>query len=416
MTEGKDYQMRIVVITDWFSEPMGYAENFLPKALAGLGHEVHVVTSNAQVYFNSGSYADTYAPFIGPPIVECGSKPLDGYTLHRLPHERWTRQPWKGQLYIRGLPRKLRELKPEIVQTFSVSCPTSWVAALCKPVLHYALFNASHVHASVWRDRTPRWAWMSRFPAADSAWLAGWFISRFSEKCFPISPDAARIVVEHYGVPARQVEICSLGVDDQLFRPPTTDAEMAIRKSMRESLGFSEGDIVCVYTGRFASGKGPDVLARAIDQLVGEGLPIRGLFVGLGAPADTALIRECRGCVIRPFVPTQQLPPYYWAADIGVWPKQESTSQLDAMACGLPVVLSNRVEVLERVEGNGLLYEEGSADDLARQIKSLMEPQIRATLSAVALRKVREQFSWRKIAERRLKAYAASRPASRHSR
>lgn len=401
--------MRIVVIADWFSEPMGYAENFLPKALATLGHEVHVVTSNAQVYFRSPSYADTYEPFIGPPIVACGSKQLDGYTLHRLPHGRWPLQPWEGILYIRGLPRKLRELKPEIVQTFSACSPTSWVAALCKPVLRYSLFNASHIHASVWHGKARRRAGLSWLPRLDLARLAGRFISRFSEKCYPISTDAARIVVEDFGVPIRQVEVCSLGVDDQLFRPPIGAAELAARKALRESLGFAEQEIVCIYTGRLAPGKGPEVLARAIDELVGEGLPFRGLFVGLGSPSDVARIRDCRGCVIRPFVPAQKLPPFYWAADIGVWPKQESTSQLDAMACGLPLVLSNRVEVLERVEGNGLLYEEGDHHDLARQIRLLADPQLRAQYSAVARRKVLEQFSWTGIAARRVQAYATSR-------
>jgi len=61
--------MRIVVVADWFSEKMGYSENCLPKALASLGHEVHLVTTEAQVYYNQPTYRATYEPFIGPPIV-----------------------------------------------------------------------------------------------------------------------------------------------------------------------------------------------------------------------------------------------------------------------------------------------------------------------------------------------------------
>jgi hypothetical protein len=52
--------MRIAIISDWFSEKMGYAENCLPKALASLGHEVHLITSNVQPYFNSPNYRETY--------------------------------------------------------------------------------------------------------------------------------------------------------------------------------------------------------------------------------------------------------------------------------------------------------------------------------------------------------------------
>ena len=81
--------MRIAIISDWFSEKMGYSENCLPKALAALGHEVHLVTSDAQVYFDSPFYAETYEPFIGPPVVPTGVRDHDGYVLHRLPHGRF---------------------------------------------------------------------------------------------------------------------------------------------------------------------------------------------------------------------------------------------------------------------------------------------------------------------------------------
>ncbi len=70
--------MRIVLISDWFAEKMGYAENCLPKALAALGHEVHLVTSIGQVYFNSPSYSATYEEFLGPAVVPAGVKAWDG--------------------------------------------------------------------------------------------------------------------------------------------------------------------------------------------------------------------------------------------------------------------------------------------------------------------------------------------------
>ena len=57
--------MRIVVITDWYSEKMGYIENCLPKTLAELGHNVHVVSSTAQVYYNDPFYEKTYAHYLG---------------------------------------------------------------------------------------------------------------------------------------------------------------------------------------------------------------------------------------------------------------------------------------------------------------------------------------------------------------
>ena len=62
--------MKIAVITSWFSESMGYSENFFPKALAALGHDVHVISSTAQVYFNSPMYEKTYRKHLGPAITQ----------------------------------------------------------------------------------------------------------------------------------------------------------------------------------------------------------------------------------------------------------------------------------------------------------------------------------------------------------
>jgi len=139
--------------------------------------------------------------------------------------------------------------------------------------------------------------------------------------------------------------------------------------------------------------------------LVAEGKAFRGLFVGSGTAKDVAAISHTPGCVVQPFVPTIDLPPYYWAADVGVWPKQESTSQLDAAACGLPLILSNQIKVLERVDESGLLFEEDNPYDLAQQIIRLSSPETRKRMGENGSQKVRSQISWVKIAQQRLQSF-----------
>jgi hypothetical protein len=62
--------MRILLFTEWFSEGMGYSENYLPKALSDLDHKVHIVSSIAQIYFNSANYKTIYEFFLGHGIVD----------------------------------------------------------------------------------------------------------------------------------------------------------------------------------------------------------------------------------------------------------------------------------------------------------------------------------------------------------
>jgi glycosyltransferase involved in cell wall biosynthesis len=396
--------VKVVVISDWFAESMGYAENCLPKAMAALGAEVHVVTSNVQVYFDSPSYKETYEPFIGPPLVDCGVKPLDGYTLHRLPYAVAKHGPWRDRLYIRRLAEKLVALRPDVVQTFDVASPTTHIAALTRVVAAYQLFLETHVHASVFAAPPPPVGIRHRAAAFALRTLQR-ITSASCVKCYPISTDSADVCTTHFGVDPQKIEICSLGVDTALFRPPADVDAAATRRRLRARLGFSDTDLVCVYTGRLTSDKGALVLARAVDQLAKRGVAVRGLFVGGGTTADVAAIDACAGCVVHPFVPVRELPPFYWAADVGVWPKQESTSQLDAAACGLPLILSNRIEVHERVDGNGLTYEEGDAADLAARIEALRDADVRQRMGAAGCAKVSERYSWELIARSRLADY-----------
>ncbi len=407
--------MKIVVISDWFTEKMGYSENCLPKALAALGPEVHVVTSDAQIYFDSPYYKDTYEPFIGPPLAECGIKRLDGYTLHRLPHGRSTNRLWRNRLRIQSLVRKLAELEPDIVQTFDVACPTTYEAALGKVWLRYDLFLEAHTHASVWSPR-PRSASLTARMREGAVAAANRLVSAACVKCYPISTDAAEIAVRFGGIDPMKIDICPLGVDTALFTPAADPASQEQRRRLRFELGFSDREVVCVYTGRFTEDKGPCYLAQAIERLVSEGAPVRGLFVGCGAERDVAAIRASAGCVVHPFVPVCDLPRFYRAADVGVWPKQESTSQLDAAACGLPLVLSDRIQVRERVDGNGLTYLEGDPADLAAKIRTLIDPERRRRMGALGAAKVRRQFAWDLVAKRRLADYLAARRSLRDHR
>ena len=79
---------------------------------------------------------------------------------------------------------------------------------------------------------------------------------------------------------------------------------------------------------------------------------------------------------------------------------------LDAAACGLPLIVSADIGENERVAGNGRVYRENDAADLGRAIQSLASAEERATLSAVGRKKMREHFSWTKIAQSIVADYA----------
>ncbi len=379
---------------------MGYIENVLPKSLARLGHDVHLVTSTTQVYYNDPNYDKIYLPYLGEKVQPAGVRKIEDFYLHRLPYKELM-----GKLYLIGIKKLLNELKPDIVQSLDVfSFPTVQVY-FHQFKLKFKLFTANHIHASVFPIISDKNVSLKhKLFFYFSRTLPSKFISKKIEFCYAIAPDAAEIAEKYYSVPKEKIKIVSLGVDTDFFNKP--DKNSLERQELRNSLGISNQDIVCIYTGRFTEGKNPLCLAQAIDKLAEMGEPFKGLFMGNGPQAQE--IQQLKSCLVHPFVPYQQLPKYYKLADIGVWPRQESTSMLDAAACGLPIIISNQVQTTERIDGNGLSYTENDVEDMIKVLLKLTDNKLRDQMSQIGVEKIVNNYSWDILARGRAVDYENS--------
>jgi glycosyltransferase involved in cell wall biosynthesis len=385
--------MRIAVVTTFYSEGMGYTENCLPKALAELGHEVDVVTSNLNVYGNEKTYEETYAGFLGAADQGTGQFHGDGYTVHRLRSSRVG-----GYVAIRGLAAKIRQLKPEIVHCTEIAALHTFQLAALRPILGFRLFTETHQHLSVVRSyvKDPNGSALKKFFYTLTRTVPTSVSSLAVEKCYAISPDCVLVARNYYGVPHRKLSLRPLGTDTNLFHPAATQAEIAGRRRMRSQWGYRPTDILCIYTGRFSEAKNPLVLARAVENLAGSGLAYHSLFVGAGGQKEA--IAHCTNATVVPFATHRELARLYQMADVAVWPREESMSMLDAAATGLPVVVSEHIGENDRVVGNGRVYKENDVGDLACVLSSLSEERERRSLGAAGRAKMLSRFSWTTIA------------------
>jgi len=395
--------LKVTLVSEVFAKHMGYLENFLPKYLARLGADVDVVATDLPPYhqFSERERKETYTGFAdGTDLVPGAVETIQGFRLHVLGHRKAL-----GYMRVAGLKEKLLSICPDIVQTTNV---IGWIplqAALAKPSVGYKLFTGCHYHASVFplaNKKSPFWS-QELLGCRITRSLPGWLVSLATEKCYAITSDCADVATRFFGVPRNKIDICPLGVDTELFRPASTQEERQARLQMRQRLGFSDSDVVCIYTGRLGEDKNPLLLAKAVAHLTAAGEPFRGLFVGSGVQAGA--IQSCPRCVTHAFVPVRELGDFYRAADIGVWPTQESTSMLDAAACGLPIVANNTMTAPERLQGNGLDYKLNDAEDLVRVLLELRDQATRERLGAHGVRKMARDFSWDSVAKRRLRDY-----------
>jgi glycosyltransferase involved in cell wall biosynthesis len=380
---------------------MGYIVNMLPRYLAREGVEVHYLTMDMPHYFFNSAQQSSYANFKELTTMAAGQEETyEGFRLHCVKHRQLAGHP----RFI-GLREKLESIRPDVVQSF---LSIGWVAvdaAVLKPRMNYKLFTAAHTTASVFplANRVSHPLEPARIRNFFSRWVSGRFVSTRTEKCYAATTDCADVAIRFFGVEAAKVDVAPLGVDTDLLSPASTAADAERRAALRARLGFAEDEVVYIYTGQFTEAKNPVLLAAAVESMRAQGAKVRSLFLGDGVQRDA--IAAHPSSVVLPFVPHSELVDYYRAAEVGVWPTQESTSMLDAAACGLPVVVNDTLRAVERIAGNGLTYELNNQASLERVLSTLLDPGTRGNLGAVGARRMAEEFSWHALVRRRVTDY-----------
>jgi glycosyltransferase involved in cell wall biosynthesis len=172
--------------------------------------------------------------------------------------------------------------------------------------------------------------------------------------------------------------------------------ELASRRaSLRASFGVAEDDVLVLCAARLVPDKGIDVLVEALAELGQPGVVL--LLAGDGPERD-ALERLARARGVRALVAgslaADRLAEAYAAADVfALLSRHEPWGVVvnEAAACGLPLVLSDRVGAaydLLRPGENGALV---PANDLAATVEALRplvsspEERVRAGRASRAL-------------------------------
>lgn len=380
---------------------MGYAITRIPAAMAKHPDvDVHYVTAGLPVYHNIADFERTYGEFqkSAPPVGS--TRQVEDYTVHFID---WKRTA--AGIKMIDLGEKLAELQPDIVQTFQHVAWAPLDAALWQRKVGYRLFTGNHTTASVFplANRKTNYLdrmWLKEFVRRG---IPGRFISSRMELCYGATVDCSDVAHRFLGVPSNKLKTLPLGVDTDIFHPSIDDAQYQQSRTLRNQLGVADHEIMCVYTGRFTPDKNPLLLAQAVAELRASGSPYRAVFFGEGPQREA--IGSMEGTVVHPFVHYNQLGTLFRAADIGVWPTQESTSMIDCAASGTSIIVNDTIAAVERVEGNGLRYRLNDLTDLKRALLDLCDPARRAELGAAGALKMERDFSWNALVQVRLDDY-----------
>jgi UDP-glucose:(heptosyl)LPS alpha-1,3-glucosyltransferase len=218
-----------------------------------------------------------------------------------------------------------------------------------------------------------------------------------------ISERVAQDIARFYHCQA-PIHVIHHGVDLQVFRPINRERW---RSEVRAEHNLSESDTVFLYVGDLRKGASQCILALA--QLV-QG---RLLFVSRSPAAPYRRLAKKAGVTDRvTFLgPTNQVERIYAAADALVLPTPYDAFAMvvsEAMASGLPVIVSREAGVSEIIEHevNGLLLDDvTSVPELAADMRSVLQDPSRARELGRAARSTVENMSWDVVASRTMEVY-----------
>ncbi len=379
--------MKIVHIDETFHPLYGYQVNPLAKFQSRQGHDVYIVTVDKDmiypVYQEFGDSGENMDQHDEKYMAESGVK------IIRVPVRRYISN---RAIYTNELFRVISRLEPDIVFAHLVESYASIVLLFRRK--DYPIVFDSHMLAMASRNR-----------------LAGAYelfyrliLSRIIKrnKFIVIRAQDDDYVISHLGIPAELAPFISFGSDTSLFRP---DSEERIR--FRSEHGISEDDFVVIYTGKLTESKGGLFLANGIRTKLIPKTGRQVVFVIVGSVADAygkeveRVFSESENRIIR--FPTQNytdLPRFYQAGDLSVFPTQCSLSFYDAQACGLPVVSEdNSINADRCSHENGSVFKAGDQEDFRRKIldHAEMDGQKYQEISRNAISYIIENFDYEHI-------------------
>jgi glycosyltransferase involved in cell wall biosynthesis len=185
----------------------------------------------------------------------------------------------------------------------------------------------------------------------------------------------AAALEEHYGRRGHWAVVYT-GLDHEIFN---SARRLLLREKARKELGLREGEFALLLIGNDWRNKGVPVLLEALEHL--RELPVSLRVVSREDPSDVWRLVISKGLEdrVRFLPPRKDVEFYYAAADAYVGASLEDAFALppaEAMACGLPVIVSASAGVSEFVTNgaDGLILEKSTdATTLAGMIRRLHE-------------------------------------------
>jgi len=372
--------MKIVHIAQDYNDGYGYQENLLPRYQAKLGHEVSIITSNRKSYFQEQKISR---------IVGTGEFADNGIRILRLPIK-WE---FKGRFvkFINLLEILYKE-KPDYVFHHGLTSPSLIICATYKKK-NLKTFLVADNHAEkensgrnlIWRYLYYRKYWSKKIKK----------INKYIDLFFSINLPTKNFMINHLGVDSQKVKMLFLGADVDGF-VPSKNARLLIRKKYN----IPKNKILIITVGKYEKLKRTELLISAVKKI-----PNVFLFVvGSGDPLYISFLKKlaisCKRIIFTGWVDYCNLPDYFSASDVAIWPGKQSAIFQNAIGLGLPVMIKWFPGIEYIVDGNGFVLKNDCVDVLVNNIKKVRDDKdLLDKFRKRSIELTDEKLSYKRIAE-----------------
>jgi len=234
------------------------------------------------------------------------------------------------------------------------------------------------------------------------------FSARRASRVIAISASTKRDIVGLLGVAEDKVDVIPCGVDEDFRAVDRQEQLEELRKKRRLP------PRMLLFVGTIEPRKNLTTLLRSYallrERIQPPPLVIAGakgwqheevfsLVQELGLPDEL---------LFPGFIPRDELPLWYNAADLFVYPSLYEglgLPPLEAMACGTPVVTSDTSSLPEVVGDSGLLVDPTDAEEIALAMERLLtDSTLRDELTSKGLKRARA-FTWHRTARETVEVY-----------
>lgn len=222
------------------------------------------------------------------------------------------------------------------------------------------------------------------------------------------------------GTPAEKIRVCYHGVDPDFFSPKRANTDdLAL---LRKKYDFSEDDLIILFVGRLEPVKGVSELLSALPLVLACHANAKLLIVGRGSLEGYVaeeIKRWAKGSVtlVNYFLNSEEKMLHYALADLCVFPsiyEPFGIVALEAAAMGKPAVVgaagtSGLAEIVNNPateRPTGVHVNARNPGDIAWGINlALEDPDRLLSWGRNARKKVQDEFTWKKAAEKTLAIY-----------